>query len=214
MYSQAVNNFMNDLYPLLFGFIASILGFAAPTMISMTAVRITMEQNRREGFMFSVGAATVVSIQVLVALYFADYLMSHPEVINLIKKTAVFILVGLAIFFWFEARKKFKARGKRKKGNSFGVGFGMSILNQLAIPFYLAMSAVAKSNGWVDSSIEKSVMFMFGAAIGAFFLFSLYVVFANYISEKNQFVATNINMILSVFFLVLALITAVQLIAT
>jgi len=202
---------MSEMYPLLFGIVASILGFAAPTMISMTAVRVTMDQNRQEGFLFSAGASVVVSLQVLVALYFADYLMSHPEVINLIKQAALFILIGLALFFWFESRKKFKARGKQKKGSSFKIGLGMSLLNQLAIPFYLAMSTVAKSNGWVDSSIDNTIMFMIGASIGAFGLFSLYVYFAGYISVKYQFVATNINVILSVFFLILAAITAAQL---
>jgi len=202
---------MTEMYPLLFGLVASILGFAVPTMISMTAVRMTMEKNRQQGFLFSAGASVMVSIQVLVALYFADYLMLHPEVIDLIKKAALFILVALALFFWFESKKRFKARGQQKKGGSFKIGMVMSFLNQLAIPFYFAMSAVAKSNGWIDSSFDNSLMFMIGASIGAMGIFSLYVVFAEYISVKYQFLATNINGILSVFFLILASITALQL---
>ncbi len=202
---------MSYFYPLLFGLAASIFGFAAPTMLSMAAVRRTIEKDKTDGFVYSAGAATVVFAQALVALFFAQYLMEHPEVINLIKKAALFILSGLAVFFWLEARKTFNAQVKKKRGNSYFVGVGMSLLNQLAIPFYLAMATVAKSNEWIDSSLDNTLLFAFGAAAGAFIMFLFYVIFAEYISVKYQFIASNINYILSLFFVVLAVATAIQL---
>ena len=116
----------------------------------------------------------------------------------------------LAAFFFYEARKTFDAKGKKKEGNNYFNGFGMSALNQIAIPFYLAMATLAESKGWMELTNTQSVFYVTGAVLGAFTLFSVYVFFAEKIAEKSQFIAKNINYILSAVFVVLATITTLQ----
>ena len=203
---------MQNLYPLIFGLLASLIGFLAPTMLSMTAVRTTVENGRRAGFQFAAGAASVIFIQGLIAVFFAKYLVANPEIIVNLKKSAIFILVGLSLFFYLAAKKKFIAKGKKKTGNKYFTGFFMSSLNQLAIPFYLTMATLAETNGWLVYDNIMPVIFIVGAVIGAFAIFSVYVVFAEVVSIKYEFIARNINYILSIFFFFLALITLIQLV--
>ena len=50
-------------------------------------------------------------------------------------------------------------------------------------------------------------VFALGTVFGSFLLFFIYVLFAEYIQKRVQFIAKNINYILSLLFLVLALVT-------
>ncbi len=204
---------MDYVLPLIVGFLAAFVGLLAPSMLNMTAARTSIERGRSAGIQFAAGAASVVFIQAFIAVYFAKYLVAHPEVITQLKTAAIFVLLGLSVFFFMQARKKFKAEGKQKKGSSFVTGLGMSSLNMLAIPFYLAMATLAESKGWMDIVPPYSIIYVVGAVLGAFSLFSTYAVFAEIIAERAAFIAKNINYILSGLFVILAIATAVQVFA-
>ena len=202
---------MNYILPLIVGFLSAFIGLLAPSMLNMTAARTSIEKGRKAGITFAAGAASVVFIQGFIAVTFAKYLVAHPEVITKLKTAAVFVLFGLAIFFFMQALKKFKAEGKQKKENNYLTGFGMSSLNMLAIPFYLAMATLAESKEWMTIEQPFSIIFVAGAVIGAFSLFSIYASFAEIIAKKAQFIAKNINYILSGLFVLLALFTLIKL---
>jgi len=204
---------MQILTPLLVGFLVSALGFLAPSMLSMTAVRTTIEKGKKAGIQFSAGAASVIFIQGFIAVFFAKHLLENPDIISNFKKAAIFVLLALAVFFFIEARKEFTAKGKNKAGNNYFIGFGMSALNQIAIPFYLAMATLAESKGWIALTNFQPLFYVLGAVIGAFALFSIYVYFAELVAKKSQFIAKNINYILSSFFVVLSTITTIQIFA-
>ncbi len=201
---------MDYIVPLFIGFLAAFVGLLAPSMLNMTAARTSIEKGKKAGIQFAAGAASVVFVQGFIAVTFAKYLVAHPEVITKLKTAAIFVLLALSIFFFIQARKKFKAEGKDKKGNNFIVGLGMSSLNMLAIPFYLAMATLAENNEWMTIEQPYSTVFVLGAVLGAFSLFAMYASFADVIARKAQFIAKNINYILSILFIVLAIVTAIQ----
>jgi len=201
---------MDYVLPLVVGFLAAFIGLIAPSMLNMTAARTSIEKGKAEGIRFAAGAATVVFIQGFIAVTFAKYLVAHPEVITKLKTAAIFVLLGLSIFFFMQARKKFKAEGRQKKGSSYLTGLGMSSLNMLAIPFYLAMATMAEAKGWMEIAQPYSTIYVVGAVLGAFSLFATYASFAEVIAEKAAFIAKNINYILSALFVILAISTAVQ----
>jgi threonine/homoserine/homoserine lactone efflux protein len=201
---------MNYILPFIVRYLAAFIGLLAPSMLNMTSARTAIEKGRNAGIKFAAGAASVVFIQAFIAVYFAKYLVAHPEIITKLKTAAIFVLVALSVFFYTQARKQFKAEGKQKKGNDFIIGLGMSSLNMLAVPFYLAMATLAESKGWMKIEQPFSVIYVVGAVLGAFSLFALYATFADIIAKRAQFIAKNINYILSALFIILALATAYQ----
>ena len=202
---------MNNLYPLLFGLIVSISGFLIPSMLSMTAVRITLERDRLSAIQFSSAASLVVFIQTLIAAFFVRFLTNNPHIIINLKKASIFILLGLAIFFFIQARKMTTIKGKNKRGNCFLIGLGMSSLNQLAIPYYLVMATLAETKGWLLFNSISIILYALGTLVGSFMMFYIYVCFAEVISRRNQFITNNINYILSAFFIILSSITSIKL---
>jgi len=198
---------MNYILPLIIGFLAAFVGLLAPSMLNMTAAKTSIEKGKKAGILFAAGAASVVAVQAFIAVYFANKIT--PDVIKILQKAAFFVLMGLAIFFFMQARKKFKAEGKDKKGSTFIVGIGMSSLNMLAVPFYLAMAKVGEGYG-MRLEIPYSLVYVVGAVLGAFSLFSIYAFFAEIIAKKAQFIAKNINYILAVLFVTLAIVSGVK----
>lgn len=201
---------LNYTIALLIGFLVAFFGLLAPSMLNMTAAKTSIERGRKSGILFAAGAASFVLVQASIALFFAKYLIANPSIILRLKSVAIFVLFGLAIFFFWQARKDNNIEGKEKTGKPFLIGLGMSSLNMLGIPFFLAMATFAESKGWLTLEIPYSILFVIGAFLGDFVLFSLYAIFAFKIAEKASFIAKNINYILSALFVILALITTYQ----
>ena len=195
---------------LFFGFIMAFVGLLAPGMLNMTAVRTSIENGKKAGIVFSGGAASVVFLQASIALIFTNYLNQHPEIIEKLKIAGVVVFFILAIFFFLQARKSSKAEGKARKGNLFFIGMFMSSMNMLAIPFYLGMSTFLSAKEQLILEQPYITIYVLGAALGAFMLFVTYVSLATIIVKKVQFIAKNINYILSVLFLILASLTLVK----
>ncbi len=201
---------MNYILPLIIGFLSSFLGLLAPSMLNMTAAKTSIERGTKAGIEFAAGAASIIFLQGFIAVTFAKYLIANPTIILKLKIAAIFILFGLAVFFYLKARKEFKIKGRQKTGSNFLNGLVMSSLNMLAIPFYLTMATWAEGKSWMQIEYPFSLMYVGGAVFGAFSLFAIYATFSQVITRKAQFIARNINYILSVLFIVLAISVALQ----
>lgn len=186
-------------------------GLLAPGMLNMTAVRTAIEKGKKAAVLFSAGAASIVFVQASIALIFANYLIQHPEIIDRLKLAGILVFFVLAIFFFLQARKKYNLKGKQQKGNLFAIGMLMSSINMLAIPFYLGLSTYLSAKEQIILKQPFITVFVVGAVLGAFSLFVTYVGFASIIVKKAQFIAKNINYLLSVLFLILALLTLLKL---
>ena len=194
----------------LLGFISAFVGLLVPGMLNMTAVRTTIEQGKKAGLVFSAGAALVVLVQASIALIFASYLSQNPNVLDNLRVAAIIVFFVLAVFFFIQAKRNTKIRGKTKKGNLFFIGVLMSSINMLAIPFYFGLATYFSANGQLMMKKPYILLFVIGSVLGSFLLFFLYVTFAGIISKRAKFIAMNINYILSGLFLVLGCIALLK----
>src|SRR5210317_175371 len=189
------------------GFVMAYLSLVPPGMLNMTAVRTAIEKGSSSGRWCALGAAMVVIPQAFVALVFARFFAEHPEVVERLNYAGIAVLFGLSLVFFLQARKKFKGQGKKRSGKSFWAGMLMSSMNMLAIPFYLVLSSVLENRGMLITEQPFINLFVTGVFLGAFGLFMTYVRFADVIQKRAQFIARNINYILSVLFFVLGILT-------
>jgi threonine/homoserine/homoserine lactone efflux protein len=199
--------FLHVLYGILIAYFAMI----SPGMLNMTALKVRIESGQLESFKFSLGAAIVILIQAGIALFFADYFVKNPSIIETLKIAGVFVFFLLAIFFYSLSRKKINPKTSSTKGNFFMKGIIMSALNMLSIPFYLAFSIFLAEKGFITIQQPYIMLFVLGVFVGALLLFYTYVYFADFITKKVSFIAKNINLILSGLFVVLGIMTLVRL---
>lgn len=188
----------------------AFLGLILPGMLNMTVVKTTIEKNRREGFLFALGASIVVIFQAFIALAFTKFFANNPHIIERLKIVGVFVLFILAIAFFFQARKKFKGEGSKRKGKSFVLGLLMSSMNMLVIPFYLVLSSLLESRGLLILAQPYISLFVLGVFLGSLSLFLVYRQFATIIKKRAHFIARNINYILSILFFILGILTVIK----
>lgn len=189
---------------ILLGIFATFIGLLAPGMLNMTAVQITVEKTQKESRLFSMGAASIIFVQAGIALFFANYLSQNPDVIESLETGGIFVFFALAIFFFLKTRSKLNFKKKKEKdGNYFVRGVLMSSMNMLAIPFYLGISTYLGTEGLLKMESSYIFTFVFGAMLGAYLLFFTYIAFAKVIIKRANFIARNINYILSLLFLAL-----------
>lgn len=202
---------MEYITHVILGILATFVGFLPPGMLNMTAVQLTIERGVKQSQLFSLGASFVVFLQASIALFFAKKLNSNPELLVNFEVAGIVVFFALSILFFMKTRSKFKFKSKKdNKNNFFFRGILMALMNMLAIPFYLGVSSYFVANDWLQMDTTSIILFVFGTALGAYMLFITYIVFAKIIIVRANFIARNINYILSVLFLVLGILTWVK----
>ena len=79
--------------------------------------------------------------------------------------------------------------------------------NAVKRKFYLGISIFLAAENKIKIEHPFILLFIFGAALGSFLLFCSYIIFVKVISKKVAFIAKNINLILSLLFLGLGILT-------
>ena len=183
------------------------VGLIPPGLINMTTVRNTIDHGSTAGIRYAGGASIIVFVQASIALVFANYFKAHPELISNLKSVGVLVFFILGTYFFYLASKKLKKLKMSANKNFFIKGMLMSSMNMLSLPFYLGWSSVLQAQGVLTLKQPYIILFVLGASGGAFTLFYLYSLFAKTIQYKANFIARNINYILSVLFFVLGSMT-------
>jgi len=202
---------MNYFLHVLYGILISYFAMIAPGMLNMTALKVRLEIGKLESVKFAIGAAVIIFIQAGIALFFADYFVKNPSVIELLKTAGVFVFFALAVFFFMLSRRKINPKTSSGKGNYIIRGAMLSGLNMLSIPFYLAFSIFLAEKQLIIIEQPYILLYIFGVFVGAMLLFYTYIYFAEVIAKKVSFIARNINLILSGLFIVLGIITLTRL---
>lgn len=202
---------MSYFVHVFYGAFMAYLGLISPGMLNMNALKIRISSGKIESVKFALGASVIVFIQAGIALFFADYFGKNPKIIEVLKIAAVFVFFALGVFFFLLSRKKIVSNSGSGSQNYFMRGLAMSSVNMLAVPFYLGVSVYLVSVNKIIIEQPYIFLFVLGASIGSFLLFYTYIYFAKIIIKKVSFIATNINIILSILFFGLGFLTLIRL---
>lgn len=164
---------MEVLVTFVIAFFFSFVGTIPPGTVSLTIIQLGLNQKISIAWRMALAAALIEYPYAWVAVEFQGFLTRSIEItkgFHLIAATTM-ILLGI-LNLWSSARppkfiQRFEASGFRK-------GVVLSLLNPLAIPFWVAMTAYLKSYGWVDLSDMSEVhAYLLGVSTGTLVLFML-----------------------------------------
>tara|TARA_R110002049_G_scaffold2457_6_gene17977 strand:+ start:4069 stop:4674 length:606 start_codon:yes stop_codon:yes gene_type:complete len=189
-----------------FGFVFSFLGYTLPSVLNMTALKISLDANKREFTKFTLGVSLVVFIQVYVSIYTIEYILENPKLLDILEKLGIVVLIFLSIYFYKQNQKE-KKQLKIKRKNSFFTGVILSLLNMFAIPFFCGTAVFLMAFNSFSFDIASTLFFVFGSVVGTCFILYLYGRFAKYIQQKTGNLTNNINLLLSFITAGFALIT-------
>jgi len=196
----------------IFGFITSFLGSLTPSMLNMTAAKISLNKGKNSAIRFAVGVSFVVFIQAYIAILFTKFLMENPMFVQSLQKIALVIFMVLSFYFYRQYKKEKVKTQQPKQGskNTFIVGVLLASLNMFSIPFYCGVTTALEMAGWLQFSQLYIITFVIGSAIGTFALLYMYLNYAKKIQMKSKGLSKNLNLILSILTGILAVITFIK----
>jgi threonine/homoserine/homoserine lactone efflux protein len=154
-------------------FIFSFIGSIPPGTLNLTAIQLGLEHRINTAWRFSLAAAAIEIPYGWIAIEFESFLTASTGISEYFKLIAGIVMLALGGLNLFTLKKTTRLK-ERFNASGFRRGLILSILNPMALPFWIAMTAYLKSTGWVMlSSTAEKISYLLGVAGGALILLIL-----------------------------------------
>jgi threonine/homoserine/homoserine lactone efflux protein len=196
-----------------FGFLFSFAGSITPSMLNMTALKISLEKGQEVANKYALAVAIIAIPQVGIAVVLTKYIAENPLILETLEKVGVSIFFLLSYYFYRASKKaKIKVEGlKSKKENPFLIGITLSLLNMFAIPFFCGIIILLDTFNLFAFRFVPVLFFTLGSVVGTFYILFLYGKFAKIIQQKTGKLTKDINIVLAILTGLVALFTCIKL---
>ncbi len=188
----------------LVGAIISFIGSIPPGTLNLAVLQLGMEQKIKTALRFALAVSIIEYPYAWIAVVFEDWITASPMIVDNFQLITAIVMIVIGAFSIWSARKpsEFSVRFNE---SGFRRGLVLSILNPMAIPFWVAYTAFLKSQGWIDMSTQWLVhSYVFGTAVGVMILLTIFAFLAkrlaSYVKDNRM-----VKMIPGVTLLVLGL---------
>jgi threonine/homoserine/homoserine lactone efflux protein len=159
-------------------FFFSFIGTIPPGTLNLSIIQMGLEHRVEQAWRFALASSIVEYFYAWVAVKFESLITSSPAVTENFELITAIVMLTLGSVSLIATKKpftlveKFHASGFRK-------GFILGILNPMALPFWVAMTAYIRSQRWamLASNVELHA-YLLGVALGGFALMMLLFVLA------------------------------------
>jgi len=173
---------MDYLYVFFLGFIFSFVGSIPPGTLNVSILQMALQGKIGIATRFAFAVAIVEYPYAWIGVQFEYWLTSSPMVVNNFQLIAAIVMTGLGIFNLLPTKqptgfaKKFSESGFRR-------GLALSVLNPMAITYWMGFTAYMKAQGWIRLSSPGLLhSYVLGTSIGALALLSVVISFAQRIA--------------------------------
>jgi threonine/homoserine/homoserine lactone efflux protein len=162
---------MEALLTFLFAFVFSFLGSIPPGTLNLTMLRLGLEKKMDVAWRFALAAALIEYPYAWLALLFEDWITSSPEVVNHFKLISAIVMLTLGLVTLRSTMKPAPVTKQPVRESGFRKGLILSILNPLALPFWIGITAYLKMQGWITLSSNVQIhSYLLGISLGALIL--------------------------------------------
>lgn len=180
-------------------------------MLNMTALKISLENGKKEINKYALGVSLVVFPQAYIAILLTEYIAENLSILETLQKIGIVIFIFLSFYFYRESKKDKIEISKIKKENPFLTGIILSVLNMFAIPFFCGIVATLDVFNLFSFNFIPALFFILGSVLGTFYILFLYGKFAKIIQKKTGKLTRDINIILSILTALVAVFTIIKL---
>jgi len=166
------------------GFIFSFLGSIPPGTLNLMVLQMGLEHRIKIALRFALAVAIVEYPYAWIAVEFEQLITSSPVVLQNLSLWGAIIMTVIGIVSLWTVRKP-TAISVKLQESGFRRGIILSILNPQAIPFWIALTAYLKFQGWIDISTGWRLhSYVLGTSVGAFALLSLLIFLAHRVASS------------------------------
>jgi threonine/homoserine/homoserine lactone efflux protein len=173
------------------GLVFSFIGSIPPGTLNLAVLELGMEHKIKIALRFSLAVAIIEYPYAWIAVVFEDWITSSPLIIqNFQLITAIVMTLIGALSLW--AARKPSEFTERFNASGFRRGIVLSILNPMAIPFWIGITAYLKAQHWIDLSTPVLLHgYVFGTSVGVMILLVLFTFLARRLAtlvKDNRYV--------------------------
>lgn len=163
----------------LLSFFFSFTGSLTPGTINLSAVQLGLDNKAGIAWRLALAAAIMEYMYAWLAVTFEGVITSLPAVLSNFKLIAAIVMTILGLLTLWSASKPSKFTEKFNN-SGFRRGLVLGILNPLAMPFWIGVTAYLKSQHWIDLSNPLQLhLYLSGVSVGVFTLLMLVAHLAN-----------------------------------
>jgi threonine/homoserine/homoserine lactone efflux protein len=166
----------------LVGFIFSFLGSIPPGTMNLCVLQLGLERKVAIALRFALAVAIIEYPYAWIGVQFEYWITSSPAIIENFQLITAVVMTAMGVLNIWTARKPTALTTKFNE-SGFRRGLVLSILNPMAIPFWIGVTAYLKAQGWVDLSTTALLhTYIFGTAIGSLVLLIVFTFLAHRLS--------------------------------
>ncbi|MCV9387770.1 LysE family translocator [Reichenbachiella ulvae] len=190
-------------------FVFSYAGSIPPGSINLSVVQLAMRDRKAGALSLGLAAAMIEFVYAGIAVRFQIYLTENIEIATWFRWISGTVLIVLGLVNWFQKPKEKKEEPSGEKRAGFVKGLMLAIMNPLAIPYWLTVSAYLQTMNWVNLTDDNYLIFVAGVSSGTFLL----MVTATYLGSRFSSIQNNRFLLFKVpaiIFVVMGIWTFVQ----
>ena len=164
-------------------FAFSFIGSIPPGTINLTILQLGLEKKTNIAWKFAFAASLMESPYAWIAVKFANLILSNPAIVkNMHLISGIVMIVLGALNLWTSSRTT--ALAVKFSNSGFRKGLVLGLLNPLAIPYWIAMTAYLQTQQWIDLSSHLNLHgYLLGVFLGAFLILLLIAKLANRLAD-------------------------------
>jgi threonine/homoserine/homoserine lactone efflux protein len=177
---------MNALIAFLVAFIFSFIGSIPPGTLNLSIIQLGLEHRINVAWRFAI-ACTIIEIPYAwIAIEFENLIFDSPVVTDYFQLITGAVMIVLGTLNLIMANKPSQLY-QRFSDSGFRRGLILGILNPMALPFWIAMTAYLESNEWItlSTTIDK-FSYLMGVWLGAFVLLMILAFTAKKVVSQFQ----------------------------
>lgn len=177
---------MSYLWVFFLGFVFSYIGSIPPGTLNVTVLQLALDRQVNIALRFAVAVSIIEYPYAWIGVQFEYYISRSPLILENFQLIAALVMTLLGISNLLPSRtptgfaRKFQESGFRR-------GILLSLLNPMAIPYWMGFTAYLKVQGWIDlSSVGLLHSYVFGTAVGTMALLGTLIFFAQRVAPYVQ----------------------------
>jgi threonine/homoserine/homoserine lactone efflux protein len=166
---------MASLANFFLAFVFSFVGSIPPGTINLTLIRLGFEKKTWAAFKFALAASVVEYPYAWIAVKFEKLILSSPQISDNLHVIAAVTMIALGVINLLPTLRKTSEKPDLSQ-SGFRKGLLIGILNPLAIPYWLAITAFLRSEALVTDLDGFALhAYLGGVFLGAFALLAILI---------------------------------------
>ncbi len=185
------------------GFTISFIGSLPLGVLNLTIIDISLKRSLWQAFYFALAACLVEYGQAFIAIKFSSVLATYPDLTYYINLFVIPVFLGLGLYYFFKQDEP--TEQQKEPSSDFSRGLLLSLINPLAIPFWVAWGTIGHAKGWLVLENLPITIFVLGISLGTLATLMLFALASKLVIKKVATINKWINEIIGVVLIVLGL---------